>query len=123
MEHYRNSKMSMIYELRDSLKEGIEKNKELLEVENEFKEIIENSGKYEKFAFMLQDWETNRTQLENAIETMKQRIRVIDALILSYEKQDEISKIVDLTVTMVIEALGIRNDVEEEQTAEVNIEL
>lgn len=127
MEHFKNSKMYMMYEMRDSLKEGIKGRKELLSLENEFQADLKSLGeeKYEKYHFMFEDWEKEKDMLEKVIKHMEKRLKVVEALITSYEKQDEVAKVVDLTVTMVLTAL--EEDklavAEEEQEKEITIEI
>ena len=108
------SKMYMIYELRDSLPVGIQKNQEVLDVENEFVDVLEKSGKKEKFQFMLNDWEENKAQLEKSIVSMKHRLEVAEKLVQMYEKQDETSKLIEEIVTYTFEILGIIKEEPEE---------
>lgn len=101
------SKIYLLYELRDGLKSGIAKNSELLAIENEFAEVIDKSGKKEKFQFMLSDWEAEKVQLEKSIESMKKRLKVINELIEMYQKQDKTSEIMNDIITKLFDALGI----------------
>ena len=125
MEHFKNSKMYMMYEMRDSLKEGIKGRKELLSLENEFQADLNSLGeeKYKKYHFMFEDWEKEKDMLEKVINHMEKRLRVVEALIASYEKQDEIAKVVDLTVTMVLTALEEDKLAVAEEEQEITIEI
>lgn len=100
------NRMYQLYELRDEIKTGIENLEKLLPVEDEFFKVINDSGKHDKFEFMLKDWEAYYKSLPVQIDNMKFRLELITQLITDYEKRDSNSKIIEETVTKVLECIG-----------------
>lgn len=107
------SRKYMIYELQDAIKDGIEKNTQLLELENEFLTLIEEAGKKEKFQFMLEDYERNRDALVDGLNRLKHRLVKLEQLIEIIDKP-----FVEDAVSLVFEAIGATETTETEQPQE-----
>lgn len=97
-----------LFELKDSLTDGIKKNEELLQIENDFKALIENSGQYDKFKFMLEDWEAERKKLEDNIDALKLRLKAVEALLEYRKKLKSNTSEFDLIFSLSIGVVGVR---------------
>lgn len=114
------NRMYQLYELRDEVKAGIENLEKLLPVQEDFLKTIMDSGKYDKFSFMIKDWESYYKSLPIQIDNLKFRLNLINELINDYEKQDEKSKLISETVTKTLECIGAisQNSTEENEKSQ-----
>ena len=121
----KKSKTYLLYELRDGLKDGREKNQELLAIEDDFIETVKATGKFDKFAFMFDNWLVEKQRLEESINRVPKRIAACNKLIEMLEKNNSKTSMVEMIFNLVIDALGIAETEEnqEEQTAEIELEL
>lgn len=100
------NRMYQLYELRDEIKIGIENLEKILPVEKEFFETLKNSGKYDKFEFMIKDWVNYYNNVPIQLDNLKFRLSIINELISDYEKHDNNSELIASTVTKVFESIG-----------------